>query len=633
MPKGEKKDRQSNISARVLNGAFLRKILYVLLLAWALLPLAAGAGFICYGLAQPDSFPYLYQSYLYGRAPLNFYGRLFFILGTATLLADILYMCAFPRKFVSILEAARKQPWHILLGFVLLWSILSLFLSASPLPQFLGSEYQYDGLYSYFLFAGVYLCAVLYTDERGRMRVLRTLTAVSNLCCVVMLGQAFKVPLFQRFFLTDRTSVFFNRNHFAYYLCTSILCLAGLYLYDKGLKRKIWYLLSFAFQLYALLLNDTFGSYLAVLFALPMALVFFLKSGRGFAAWIGAPVALFLLVNVLFYTNALPATGNWKATADQMIQVITDAVTGGAEKAENSGAEAGGGEEAAKAEEDWTKNFSTIGTARFFLWAKAARLILQHPLFGTGPDGMPESYDPDNNRPHNSFLQVGVFMGIPAMLAYLAALLLLAVRQWKRLKELRPSTLAAAGGTACYLISSFFGVPMFYTTPYLFLCLGMTCGGEENSLLAEPPREAGAWIRAFEERLIFWTSGVLIVCFLIFMMLSRYAERGRETIDTTNMNLAATQANAAKERGAVGEYWYEPEGGRLLPVSGNVVSIVPYGRGTALKGAYYIPRHLNGLPYDEARDYRGSILRVTIDPARYGDALVMDWVYLENYSE
>ena len=240
---------------------------------------------------------------------------------------------------------------------------------------------------------------------------------------------------------------------------------------------------------------------------------------------------------------------------------------------------------------------------------------------------MPQDYDPDNNRPHNAFLQTGVFLGIPAMLAYLAALILLAWKQWKRLKALRTSTLIAAGGTVTYLISSFFGVPMFYTTPYLFLCLGMTADQAENQSVAEAPSENSAeWVRTFEERLIFWTAGIMTLCLMIFMMLSRYSERARESVDTTNMNLAAMQASSARAEGVTGEFFYEAEEGGLLPGEGNTVSIVPYGRGTALKGAYYIDRHLNGLPYNEAEDYRGKILRVTIDPARYGDAIVLDWV-------
>ena len=49
-----------------------------------------------------------------------------------------------------------------------------------------------------------------------------------------------------------------------------------------------------------------------------------------------------------------------------------------------------------------------------------------------------------------------------------------------------------------------------------------------------------------------------------------------------------------------------------------------------MKGAYYIDRHLNGLPYNEAVDYRGHILQVTLDSERYGDSIVLDWIPVLN---
>ena len=631
--------------AGYLNGGRIRRMLFVILIAWALLPAFAAVGYIFCDLTYADYADNILFAYEYRIAalrPMNLYMRLFYILGTVTTFAALLCLCACPRRLPWIKRAARLEPWHGLLLFVLLWSVPSTLLSDNPLSAFLGSPYRFDGLYSYFIFASVYVCALFYSSESGRLWLLRVFVFVANLCVAIEMGQAFQIPIFTETFpTTGKASVFFQFNHFGYYLSVSILCSVGLYLYDKGTKRKIWYLLGFAFQVYGLLLNETFGSWLAVVLAIPAALVYYAISGKKITSRALIPVALFLLINIFAYTGILPGGSGWKKASDGFLPTVAW-MSGQSEKPD-------------------TVEYGT--SVRGKLWKKAVELTIERPVFGFGPDGTPAGYgppeEPHTDRPHNALLQIAMFLGIPALLAYLSALFLLFFHQWKRLSILRPSILIAAGVVTAYLLSTFTGVPVFYTTPYLFLFLGLVSGRspldplnmpdtpeltkpentpdtpeltepenapEDTPELTKPKNAPDIWKEAFERRRIPWLIGVLCLCLMVLTMRFRYAERTLENADVVHMELAGELAADALKKDMRGGYWYEPVTGSLLPEESDTVNIPPYGMGSALKGGCYIEKYLNGLPYDESADYQNKILHVAFDRDLYGDQILLDWI-------
>lgn len=59
------------------------------------------------------------------------------------------------------------------------------------------------------------------------------------------------------------------------------------------------------------------------------------------------------------------------------------------------------------------------------------------------------------------------------MLLYLASLITMLVCQLKRIRKLTPTTIVAAGCVIAYAVCAFTGNTMFYTTPYMFMFLGL----------------------------------------------------------------------------------------------------------------------------------------------------------------
>ena len=77
------------------------------------------------------------------------------------------------------------------------------------------------------------------------------------------------------------------------------------------------------------------------------------------------------------------------------------------------------------------------------------------------------------NHPHNVFLQIALFTGIPGLLIYFSTYVVGVIRLLQNRKQLSKHVEAVAFVVVGYLISLFFGVPKFYTSPYFIVVLGV----------------------------------------------------------------------------------------------------------------------------------------------------------------
>lgn len=430
------------------NGGY-ETVFYVLLSFWVTMP----AVFMLIRLWVPY-FPA--RQIGLSRASMNgvlmdLYGRYFYLLGGVTVLAVLPFLAAVLPGQGELRTAVRRRPWHACLGFMLLWSILSTLHSDNPLSRFCGLLFHNDGLSSYFIYAAVFVCACFLTRTGQRRSLLSALSAMGSLCAALMFLQYFSARqggADEAGAGGSMVGVFFNINHSAYFLTVCALCAAGLWIYERGLRRTA-HLLSFAIQSYALLLNGTFGCYLAVLLALPLICVLYGQSGRRLSPAVFAPLVTYLVLSVLSASGILPGVREHGLLSD-FIKTWTDASA----LAHGSLNEHG-------------------GSGRLSLWKGGLLQVLRHPLLGLGPDyPVTLSTIYGDIRVHNEYIQHAMLLGIPALAAYLAALVTLLVHQWRRLEEVSETGLIAAGAAMGYLFSAFFGLTLFYTAPYLFFMLG-----------------------------------------------------------------------------------------------------------------------------------------------------------------
>ena len=447
---------------------------YFLLLLWALVPIVMGVRFVI--MAATGQFPTLEELAADGLSlgAINYdkalaaYQRLYFILGAVTV-AFALFLLILSWRRIFSLRSLRERPWFYLFALFLVWAFVCTELSDYKHYSLVGGDYMRDGLVSYFIYGGVFLCASMLRREEYRRKLMLSFVGVIAFLALIMLVQAyFDVFFLDYCFPAERAVVFNQFNHLGYMLCMTAAACLGFFLYERGNKRrKLLYLTGFVFLVWALIVNDTFGSLLAVILAVPAALILYARSGRKLN-WRALGLALLiLLVAVILlavFTGTKGPLGEFIRLKRDIVKILSHA------------------EDAGKA-----------GSERFGLWQETVAKIRKRPIFGYGPQGLIRVHALSGARmPHNTYLQIAAYTGIPGLIVYLAALLTLAAHHWKRIKTLDAMVLVASGAAFAYLVSQTFGAPIFNAEPYFWLFLGLVTltNQEEKPLVClEVPEE------------------------------------------------------------------------------------------------------------------------------------------------
>jgi len=127
-----------------------------------------------------------------------------------------------------------------------------------------------------------------------------------------------------------------------------------------------------------------------------------------------------------------------------------------------------------------SSNADQAGSNRWGLWRKGIIFALMKPWFGHGPENLRhlyQQYGPMNiDRPHNELIQIAASLGFPALLFYVSGLLIHMINFFKHWKYIDLLGIGIFISIATYLISSFLGNSMYYTTPFYFMLLGISYG-------------------------------------------------------------------------------------------------------------------------------------------------------------
>lgn len=425
-----------------------------LLLLWCSLPIGIAIYDVVTGLS--GGFPVsdveaLHINNVYFPKAVDFYYRCFTVLGTITLFFAGISII-FSRQRLTRLQNLKDQPCMYILGCLLLWAVICTLLSEDPIYEFQGENYLHDGLSSYFVYAAIFICASMLRADKYRKWVLRSYCLMVVILSTIIVARELGAIDLDFFFPSKRAAVFNQFNHFGYVLCMAAIALTGLFLHDKSAKTplRIGYLLAFSYVVYTLLINDTFGAFLATIAGLAFAYFFYIRSGSKLSITALPPVILFIALCTLALIGFLPpVTGlatNLSVFGSDLSNVFAN-----------------------------TEDSAYAGTGRMTLWRDTIQRITERPIFGFGPEGLVGEHEITNgDSPHNEFLQIAAFLGIPGLLLYLSAIFSLAYKQIRQAKALSPMVVVAIGATGAYLFSSCFGNPVFNSVPYFWLFFGMS---------------------------------------------------------------------------------------------------------------------------------------------------------------
>ena len=346
--------------------------------------------------------------------------------------------------------------WDLLFLALLIWSGISAFLAEDYELAMMGTGYRQEGFTMYLTYASIYICSKLIKNER-QQKILITTYGVSISLLSIMtfiqanpailnaLGTIGKNIQGQGFNCMKYAAIYPNINHYGYVLNMGIVALAGLSYISKGWQKWVCLVL-FCFNTWALVINNTFGCYLAAFAGLVFLAILFAIRNKDCLKHFSLLIVLFIAISI-----ATSATNDGLLFSN--FSILGGELDGDEELFENDSA----------------------GSGRMGLWKQAIKYIGEKPIFGHGPEGLHYKYIEDgfnNDRPHNEYIQYAAFTGIPSLLLYLGALITMLVYCLKNLKELSSETVVIGGIIFAYCVSAFFGNTMYNTSIYFFMFIG-----------------------------------------------------------------------------------------------------------------------------------------------------------------
>ncbi len=351
-----------------------------------------------------------------------------------------------------------KRPWTGLLAAFLLWALLTVSAAQDMKLAFYGGPFRYEGFLSYVAYAGIFLSAALIREDRYRKAIFVTVSAVSALLAgMTLLRERLGATL-----LLERnghfgtySGTFGNSNHYGYYLCVSMIVIAGLFLMAKSVWGKIGAGVCFTLNLIVLLYNSSLGPYLAI--AVGLAALFAISWIRsGFRKTWPLLILVALFVAFSFLIN------NHKVLND--LDLIQQQTGSAIEVLQSGGIATPEGEQI----------IDSYGSRRGVLWKKTIQVFLEHPVTGVGTDNV--QLHIGNSIPHNEYLQIAANNGFPGIALYLAALISCLIASLRNLKKLSDGAVIAGAAVLVYGVSAFVGISLTVATYQLFCFWGLLTG-------------------------------------------------------------------------------------------------------------------------------------------------------------
>lgn len=337
----------------------------------------------------------------------------------------------------------------VLFGVFLALALVASILSPTE-STWSGDGYRRESILTYAGYLGFFfLASQVLSPTRRRFLVALVLGLVSVTCVVTLVSVVGDGWGSGSWAALQRPTAYFHQfNHYGYLLAVGgALAASGALVAARRAVR--WALLPvFGMILLTLLLNDTLGAYVALL-AGCIVVVVWLAAMRRLRGWSAlAIVIVIVLVHAFAEAAGIGALVELGSLGDD-----ARAVSAGAADA------------------------ASAGTGRWGLWVTTLEQIAASPWLGHGVEGIADLLPVGFGRPHNEYLQYAAFFGIPALLAYLAAVITVFVRVVRRWDAVDNVTVCAATAAGTYLVSACFGNTMYYTAPLLFLLLGVVWGG------------------------------------------------------------------------------------------------------------------------------------------------------------
>lgn len=349
---------------------------------------------------------------------------------------------------VSSWKEFFHQPVYVLFLFAMIWMLISICVNGWTDISLLGDGTRHEGLLTYWGYIGVlFFLGSLIRNDRIKRFLCNTSLVVSIAVAVFAVYQFYILPEDPTLHDAYPTSIFFQFNHYGYYLAVHIMLAAAFFTTAETKIKRLIYLLLMSVNVIVLNVNNTFGAWLACVFGFIFMMIVEAVKNRRVNLTAIAAFAMFFGISMIMTAAGCGILGSLTQFFTDVRDIADDP---------------------SKADE--------AGTTRWLLWKTTAGYISKRPLFGYGIEGIDDMLEKatGSSRTHNEYLQYAATFGLPEAIAYTAACIGVFVRNVKHKKELKIGSYICLTAAFTYLVSACFGITMYNTAPFLFIFLGLS---------------------------------------------------------------------------------------------------------------------------------------------------------------
>ena len=309
-----------------------------------------------------------------------------------------------------------------------------------------GVPYRYIGIFNMLAFMLIYMIVTrsIKRESFGRY-ILMGYLLIADLIGVAALIDFFTGGIAAFHNKKEISAVFFNGNHYGYFLMMAVLIGVAYFLFSEK-KRAVFGASSAALNLVILAINHSLGSILALIIVLACTALIILIKDRAYLKKLGVLAAAVAAVLVAGIVISPALRAEFTGLAADIGAILSNTADGSA------------------------------GHRRLQMWTLTAGYISEKPLLGYGCEGIAFMlYEAMKvSDPHCEALAYAAYYGIPAALLYIAGVTGTIIINIRRMDTNSAQQKAACMAAAGYFVSSFVGVGMFYTLPFFFIFLGLS---------------------------------------------------------------------------------------------------------------------------------------------------------------
>ena len=372
-----------------------------------------------------------------------------FIFPILFLSVDLYQIIIKNREFNPLKSTIKSHPELFILLAFLVWNLIATLLQKA----IFGSSLAYttriqpvgvqEGLFAFFIYGLCVFIAFMVKERQIVTNILFCFIGVATILSVLAILDPHLTFIIHQARTSTWVSLFVNSNHFSYYL-TLATTLTGMGVVLSKVRWK-WVLsiVLLSFFCVIMMLADTFGSNLAVwgiFLLIPFILWWFKKK---FDWKYLLPLGIFSVVSFIVLLFSKSLNSNYTSFYGQVVNLIKEFFV--------------------VASAPTSAEAASAGTNRWSLWLEAFAEIKDSPIIGTGNVLL---------RPHNEYLQFAQVWGIPSLIIYLSAFVLIMVKAIKNRANLSDLSLTLLFSVLAFMVSAIFGNTMPHTTPFFAIFVG-----------------------------------------------------------------------------------------------------------------------------------------------------------------